>query len=101
MNSLIGKKCPYCKTEIKKDDDIVVCSECHMPHHKSCWIENQCCTTFGCNGTIDSPKEEAVQEFNFELSDFELVKCTGCGCVNSIFNERCVSCGMKIHFSNK
>ena len=30
----------------------MVCSACEMPHHKDCWIENQGCTTFGCQGTI-------------------------------------------------
>ncbi len=29
-----------------------MCSACEMPHHKDCWIENQGCTTFGCQGTI-------------------------------------------------
>ena len=48
----IGKVCPYCKTEFKEGDDVVVCSVCEMPHHKECWIENKACTTFGCTGTI-------------------------------------------------
>ena len=52
MNDYTGKICPYCKTAFKPDDEIVVCSECDMPHHKDCWIENQGCTTFGCLGTI-------------------------------------------------
>ena len=52
MNEYVGKICPYCKTELKENDDIVVCSICDMPHHKDCWIENQGCTTFGCLGTI-------------------------------------------------
>ena len=41
MNDYTGKICPYCKTAFKPDDEIVVCSECDMPHHKDCWIENQ------------------------------------------------------------
>lgn len=52
MNDYTGKVCPYCKTEFGLGDDIVVCSECDMPHHKECWVENQSCTTFGCLGTI-------------------------------------------------
>lgn len=47
-----GKKCPYCKSEFKEDDVIVICSVCEMPHHLSCWQENNGCTTFGCTGTI-------------------------------------------------
>lgn len=52
MNKFVGKICPYCKSELKEDEDIVVCSHCEMPHHKDCWIENKGCTTFGCQGTI-------------------------------------------------
>ena len=47
-----GKTCPFCKTPFKEDDVIVVCSVCEMPHHLSCWQENNGCTTFGCTGTI-------------------------------------------------
>ena len=47
-----GKTCPFCKTPFEEDDVIVVCSVCEMPHHLSCWQENNGCTTFGCTGTI-------------------------------------------------
>lgn len=46
MIKYIGKVCPYCKSTFKEGDDIVVCSECEMPHHKDCWIDNKGCTTF-------------------------------------------------------
>lgn len=52
MNQYIGKICPYCKTAFTEEDEIVVCSDCEMPHHKDCWIANKGCTTFGCQGTI-------------------------------------------------
>ena len=52
MEEYIGKICPYCKTTFAEGDEIVQCSACEMPHHKDCWIENQGCTTFGCQGTI-------------------------------------------------
>lgn len=51
-NRFQGKACPFCKTTFKEDDVIVVCSVCDMPHHLSCWQENNGCTTFGCTGTI-------------------------------------------------
>lgn len=61
----IGKTCPYCKTPLVKGDTVVFCSVCDMPHHLSCWQDNQGCTTFGCTGTMkeiiggDSKVEEA------------------------------------------
>ncbi len=48
----IGKTCPYCKTPFVDGDTVVFCSVCDMPHHLSCWQDNQGCTTFGCTGTI-------------------------------------------------
>lgn len=50
----IGKSCPYCKTPFQKDDVVVFCSVCDMPHHLSCWQANGACTTFGCTGLIDT-----------------------------------------------
>lgn len=48
----IGKVCPYCKTPLVEGDTVVFCSVCDMPHHLSCWQDNQGCTTFGCTGSI-------------------------------------------------
>lgn len=62
-NSCYGKICPYCKSPLQKGDKTVVCSICGIPHHLSCWQENQGCTTLGCTGSIkeligdDNPSE--------------------------------------------
>lgn len=52
MNDYTNKSCPYCKAQFKPNDLVVICSDCDMPHHKECWIENSGCTTFGCLGTM-------------------------------------------------
>ena len=70
MNDLYGKICPYCKTRLQQGDDIIVCSECNMPHHKECWIENEGCTTFGCSGTIDNPKADDEEDLELTHDDF-------------------------------
>lgn len=51
-NNYIGKICPYCKTPLVEGDTVVFCRSCDMPHHLSCWQDNQGCTTFGCAGFI-------------------------------------------------
>jgi len=83
----LGKICPYCKSEIKADDDVVQCSECDMPHHKDCFIENQGCTTFGCSGSMSSAASSAA------AADPELVYCSSCGAKSSIRNAYCSYCG--------
>ena len=93
MNQFSGKICPYCKTEFVDDDDIVVCSECNMPHHKECWIENQGCTTFGCSGTIqnsDSVQEPDSQANKVPESDIEMNPSNG-----EHHATYCPSCGRR------
>ena len=82
----VGKICPYCKTPLREDDDVVVCSICEMPHHKDCWIENAACTTFGCTGTMMSPEGES-------LVDKVTVPCKNCGAPVKIGNKFCTKCG--------
>lgn len=60
MGEHVGKTCPYCKEVFTENDDIVVCSDCQMPHHRSCWEDNQGCTTFGCQGTVTQQKSVYV-----------------------------------------
>lgn len=98
MNNYVGKICPYCKTEFKPDDDIVVCSECDMPHHKDCWIENQGCTTFGCLGTIKKAGDNnnsAAVETNPEDGQ-SVVYCTKCGAQNVGTALFCSKCGNRL-----
>ncbi|MBP0982098.1 MAG: zinc-ribbon domain-containing protein [Oscillospiraceae bacterium] len=49
MENYIGKICPFCKTAITAEDEVMVCPSCATPHHKACWDENKGCTTFGCS----------------------------------------------------
>lgn len=98
MNEYVGKICPFCKTELKEDDDIVVCSACEIPHHKDCWIENQGCTTFGCTGTIKSVdgSDAAIDNNSEAATTSEFVFCTNCGSKNSGISSFCSQCGTKL-----
>lgn len=109
MNYYSGKRCPYCKTEFRPGEDIVVCSECDMPHHKECWIENQGCTTFGCLGTIKGADnvENSVTTSQMQYEDFgdtrseEFVYCTKCGAPNATASIFCSYCGNRIMVMSK
>ena len=93
MNNIYGKLCPYCKSVMKYGEDIIVCSECNMPHHKECWIENKGCTTFGCLGTIDTPHISDEVDFELTLDDFDMVRCKKCGSLIEKNNHYCDHCG--------
>lgn len=71
-NKYIGKTCPFCKAPFTEYDDIVICSQCDMPHHKDCWVENGGCTTFGCLGTIKAVDSNGrADSVTSEQLDFE------------------------------
>jgi len=42
------KICPYCQSPIDQTEETTVCSQCMIPHHTECWLENGGCTTYGC-----------------------------------------------------
>ena len=104
MNDYIGKVCPYCKTKFVPGDDIVVCSDCDMPHHKDCWIENQGCTTFGCLGTIKTAENETTSvtssHMNYDDSGAGaaggIVFCSQCGNRNPAAASFCAHCGSRL-----
>lgn len=103
MNDYVGKVCPFCKSEFKPNDEIVVCSACDMPHHKDCWIENQGCTTFGCLGSIKSVDGSAnsvtATEISFEdnpVQNSGTIYCTRCGSPNSTASSFCSKCGNQL-----
>ena len=50
QNDHAGRTCPYCQAVIKPRQDVVVCSQCGVAHHKDCWAANGRCTTVECDG---------------------------------------------------
>ncbi len=102
MNNYVEKMCPFCKTAFKESDNIVICSDCDMPHHKDCWIENQGCTTFGCMGSIKSADGSLTSvtskqiEYEETSSSAQSVFCTHCGRKNDSASSFCSGCGSRI-----
>jgi len=98
MEDYIGKTCPYCKTIIQEKENIILCSDCGMPHHQECWVENQGCTTFGCMGTIQAV-DQGMTYSTMEIppqSYEEQLSCFKCGFLNPSSNTFCRKCGAKL-----
>lgn len=96
----IGKVCPYCRCEFVPGDDIIICSDCDMPHHRDCWVENQGCTTFGCQGTIKSIDRHASSVVTEAISFEDLptlqpttIYCSKCGAPSNSSFAFCSACG--------
>ncbi len=107
MNKYIGKICPYCKSTFTEDDEIVVCSDCEMPHHKECWVDNKGCTTFGCQGTIQGIDFDIDTEISsapkYEVRDAEAQQeqvlpafCSKCGSPLTPGMAFCSKCGAQV-----
>lgn len=109
MNKFVGKICPYCKGTFTEEDEVVVCSECEMPHHKDCWISNKGCTTFGCTGTIQgidfepdlgissAPKYEQRNDgVTANSNSTTPAFCSNCGAQLLPGSGFCAKCGAKV-----
>ena len=53
-------KCPVCNNQFTEDDDIVVCPECGIPHHRECYIQNGECANTDKHGTNEPIEVEFV-----------------------------------------
>jgi len=98
MTEHLGKICPFCKTEIINDDNVVICSACDMPHHKECWVENQGCTTFGCLGTIQCLNENP--KITRAVDNNSIVFCSKCGNKQHADDLFCAKCGNRLNPHN-
>lgn len=82
MEEIMGKICPFCKTEIKPGEAVKVCPACGIPHHEICWEENHGCTTFGCS-------EQHYEEQHTNPTDV----CVNCGAPLGDGQMFCPKCG--------
>lgn len=114
MEGYIGKMCPFCKTAINNEDDVIVCPACSAPHHKSCWEENKGCTTFGCSeqhyvaqgtnptdvckqcGAVLGDGQDFCPKCGTPKNTIKSISCTKCGTELLEGQEFCPKCGQKV-----
>ena len=85
MEEYIGKICPFCKAEIKENEEVKVCPECGVAHHASCWEDNKGCSTSGCS-----------EHYCEEKHDDQNKVCIKCGAPIGDGQNFCPKCGYKV-----
>ena len=53
--------CPFCRSHTEKPSALIVCSECKTYYHRECWLQNQGCSVFGCDGRMHELKNNVSE----------------------------------------
>ena len=97
MSLLDGKTCPVCKQPFTTGDEIFFCNQCGVPHHKSCWQQNNGCATFRCPASARPFSETAPQD----VTRAEGCYCIMCGSFVPVGLQYCITCGTKVETPGK
>lgn len=92
-----GLSCPVCQSPFNTNDDIVVCPQCGLPHHRSCWANIGHCFEADKHGTDqqwsrENARSNETSTANANVSEDEQV-CSKCGASNPRYAEFCKRCG--------
>ena len=61
-NVYVGQRCNCCGKEFTAEDEFIICPACFAPHHVSCWLEKQGCSTEGCSEQSAEEKARLEQK---------------------------------------
>lgn len=98
-----GLSCPVCGNLFKDGDDVVVCPQCGLPHHRACWAVEMHCHEEKSHGTENQwSRDKAQQETrNKAVTPEETPEntqvCPRCYTKNPEFAEICTHCGNVLH----
>lgn len=93
-----GLSCPVCKRAFSKEDDIVACPQCGLPHHRACWYQLSHCQQADKHGTDEQwsrEKARKAQEIEPETKtsdSFTGKICPRCHTRNKEYAEFCTHC---------
>lgn len=89
-----GLSCPVCSKAFVPDEDIVVCPQCGLPHHRACWKSIGKCYADNKHGTSDQWSRDAVHaEAAAADAAPDANVCPKCGTNNTQYAEFCSRCG--------
>jgi len=89
-----GLSCPVCNKSFTDEADVVVCPQCGLPHHRSCWAVENHCHEADKHGTPEQwsrDKQTASTSTNHSNSRVQI--CPNCSTENAQYAEFCTRCG--------
>lgn len=93
-----GLSCPVCVKPFTQEDDIVVCPQCGLPHHRACWKSVGHCYEEAKHGT-DQQWERAGSVSDTQASSVSASYaniCPNCQAENAKYAEFCSRCGCEL-----
>lgn len=100
MSRYSGMTCIVCDKKFVVGDDIVVCPDCGLPHHRQCYNNLGHCAMADKHGTAEQwTSVEAVieEEVVTTTPKSDTVICPKCSHVNPSDNLFCDKCGADLH----
>lgn len=95
-----GLSCPVCNKSFVKDDDIVVCPQCGLPHHRACWTEIGKCHASDLHGTAEQWSRNTTPNASDDTPKDTKQVCPRCHTENDDTASRCASCGYPLKTQN-
>lgn len=101
-----GYTCPVCNKPFTDGDDVVVCPQCGLPHHRACWIAEGRCHLQHLHGTEDqwnrnksqSAPAQSSQAQNYAREERPSDQtCPRCKTRNPQYAEFCQHCGAQLN----
>lgn len=91
MSYYEGLSCPVCSKPFAPDEDIVVCPQCGLPHHRACWKSVGACFAAAKHNTAQQWSRNNAQADYDTATDGNV--CPQCGSSNAQYAEFCSRCG--------
>ena len=89
-----GLSCPVCSKFFTEEDDVVVCPQCGLPHHRSCWKSIGRCYEEDKHGTDQQWSREHAQSTTPPPHAQSVMHvCPHCDAQNAEYAEFCTRCG--------
>lgn len=88
-----GLSCPVCQKAFLPNEDIVVCPQCGLPHHRACWKSIGECYATAKHGTEEQWSRDTAPQQSASTNTQTNNICPKCQKNNAEYAEFCSRCG--------